>query len=265
MPDIFRLDIVWYDFFELLKFLPVTLQIAVEAMLMGVITGFILAILRMKHIPVVDQLISFFISFIRGTPIIVQLYATYFGIPILMQYINYRRGTEYQVASIEPIYYAIIALALNQAAYNAVTIQSAIEAVNKGEVEAATSIGMTGFQKMRRIILPEAIELAIPSLGNNLISLIKGTSLAFSCSVVEIAAQGKILAGRNYRYFESYIALAIIYWALTIILEQVIRLIVKAVKVPDTPVSKSERKSKLKKKSEGLEDNGIESSEEVVA
>ena len=235
MPNIFKIEVVWYDLGELLKFLPVTLEIAVAAMLIGLTAGFILALLRMKRLPVLTQIINFFISFIRGTPIIVQLYATYFGIPILLQYISYYRGVEYQMNRVQPILYAITALALNQAAYNAVTIQSAIEAVNKGEIEAATSLGMNGFQVMRRIILPEATELAIPSLGNNLIGLIKGTSLAFSCSVVEIAAQGKILAGRNYRYFESYVALAIIYWAITIILEQVFKYIVNAVRVPDSP------------------------------
>ncbi|MBP3195617.1 MAG: amino acid ABC transporter permease [Butyrivibrio sp.] len=237
--NIFRLDVVGYDLVEILKFLPVTLEIAVIAMITGLAFGFVLALFRMKQVPLIKQIIGFFISFIRGTPIIVQLYATYFGIPILLQYINYYRGSDYQAPRIEPIIYAIVALALNQAAYNAVTIQSAIEAVNKGEIEAATSIGMNSFQKMTRIILPEATELAIPSLGNNLIGLIKGTSLAFSCGVIEIAAQGKILAGRNYRYFESYVALAIIYWVLTIVLEQVFKRIVNAVKVPETPKIKT--------------------------
>lgn len=144
------------------------------------------------------------------------------------------------MANVPPILYAIAALALSQAALNAVTIQASLQAVNKGEIEAAAALGMTGSQRMMRIIIPEAIELAIPSLGNTLIGLIKGTSLAFSCSVIEMAAQGKIVAARDYRYFESYVALAVIYWFVTIVVEQIIRLILKTVQVPDMP--KEEKK-----------------------
>ena len=87
---------------------------------------------------------------------------------------------------------------------------------------------------MQRIIIPEAVEVAVPSLGNSLIGLVKGTSLAFTCAVVEMAAQGKIIAGRDYRYFESYVALAIIYWGVTIAIEYGIKLIQLKIKIPDT-------------------------------
>jgi polar amino acid transport system permease protein len=122
-------------------------------------------------------------------------------------------------------------------------IEAALQAVNKGEIEAAASIGMTGTQRMIRIIIPEAVELAIPSLGNNLIMLVKGTSLAFSCAVIEMTAQGKILGGRTYRYFEAYIALGIIYWLITIVLEQGIKVILKLVQVPETPRNRKAKKS----------------------
>jgi polar amino acid transport system permease protein len=90
-----------------------------------------------------------------------------------------------------------------------------------------------------RIIIPEAIEVAIPSIGNTVIGLVKSTSLAFSCAVVEITAEAKILASRNFRYFEAYISLAIIYWLITIILEQIVRHIEKRARVPDKVPNKT--------------------------
>lgn len=95
------------------------------------------------------------------------------------------------------------------------------------------ALGMTYFQALRRVILPEAIVVALPSLGNSFIGLIKGTSLAFVCAVVEMTAAGKIIAGRTYRYFEVYVSLAIIYWIITIIVEQGIKLIEKKIRIPE--------------------------------
>lgn len=233
MLNLFDIKIVGLDIVAMLKFLPITLNLTIWAMVLGLVLGFIIAIIRIKKIKVLDQLAVLFISLIRGTPIIVQLYVSYFGIPIFLQYLNYWNGTNYNVAAIPPVIYAIAALALNQAAYNSVVIRSSLESVDKGQIEAAETLGMTECQLLRRIVLPEAIEVAIEPLGNTLIGLIKGTSLAFSCSVIEMTAEGKILAGRDYRYFEAYIALAVIYWIIVVFLEQIIRLICKSIKVPN--------------------------------
>ena len=235
MLNLFDFSVVKKDFFAMFTYLPVTLKLTLWAAVMGLILGFMFAVVRMKKIPVLKQIVAFLISIVRGTPIIVQLYITYYGIPIAIKYINYYRGTAYSMTDIQPVAYAILALGVNTAAFNAVTIQSALEAVNKGEIEAATSLGLSGPQRMFRIIIPEAVELALPSLGNTLIGLIKGTSLAFTCSVIEMTAAGKILAGRDYRYFEAYVALAIIYWLITIVVEMILNGIIQTVRVPDSP------------------------------
>ena len=101
------------------------------------------------------------------------------------------------------------------------------------QIEAAHALGMTYPQTLRRIILPEAFEVALPTLGNSFISIIKGTSLAFTCAVVEITAQGQIIGGRTYRYFEVYVSLAIIYWLVTLVIEQIIRVIENKIRIPD--------------------------------
>ena len=238
--NLFDFSVVYKDFWAILKFVPITLELTAVAMVSGLVLGFIIALIRIKKIPVLNQLAGIFISMIRGTPVLVQLYITYFGIPIALKYINYYYGTDLAVSKVPPIVFAMVALSLNQAAYNSVTIRSALEAVNRGEMDAASAIGMTGGQRMFRIMIPEVVELALPSLGNSIISLVKGTSLAFSCTVVEMTAEAKILGGANYRYFEAYIALAIIYWMITIIMERVIDGIVKLVQVPEqVPEEKS--------------------------
>ncbi|MCD8053691.1 MAG: amino acid ABC transporter permease [Lachnospiraceae bacterium] len=233
MNKLFDLEMVFTQIPDLLEYLPVTLELAVGSMIVSLILGLILALIRIRRIPVLRQLSSFYISILRGTPVLVQLYVTYFGIPLLLKAINYRYGTSYNVNAVPAILYAFVALAVNESAYNAETIRAALQSVPQGQVEAATALGMTYFQTLRRVILPEAIEVALPSLGNSFIGLIKGTSLAFTCAVVEMMAAGKIIAGRTYRYFEVYVSLAIIYWVITITLEQLIRIIEKKIAIPE--------------------------------
>ena len=226
MGKLFDGKLVFTQIPLLLKYLPVTMELAVTAMIASLILGLLLALVKIKKVPVLKQLVSIYISVIRGTPILVQLYVTYFGIPMLLKYINFKCGTNYNVNGVAPIVYAFVALALNESAFNAEIIRASLESVDKGQVEAASALGMNYFQALTRIILPEAIVVALPSLGNAFIGLIKGTSLAFVCSV-------KILAGRNYRYFEVYISLAIIYWVITFVLERVISYLEKKLRVPE--------------------------------
>ena len=218
---------------ELLGKLPITLELAVLSMLLGLILGLVMAIIKMHKIKVLTQLTNLLISLLRGTPVIVQLYVAFFGIPMFFKAINQKFGTNLAVADIPGIAYAMIALGLNQAGFMAEIIRSALQSVDNGQIEAAHALGMTYPQALRRIILPEAFEVALPTLGNALISIIKGTSLAFTCAVVEITAQGQIIAGKTYRYFEVYVSLAIIYWVITLIIEQLIRIIENKIRIPD--------------------------------
>jgi polar amino acid transport system permease protein len=127
----------------------------------------------------------------------------------------------------------VLALGLNSSAFSSEMIRSALMSVGKGQTEAAYALGMTYGQALWRIILPEAMTVALPTLGNSLISSIKGTSLAFTCAVVEMTAMGKIIGGRNYRNFEVYVSLAIIYWLLTIIIEQLLGLLERKLEIPE--------------------------------
>lgn len=243
MPKLFDIELVFSQIPEILKYLPTTLQIAGLSMLFSLMIGLATALVKIKKIPVLKQISGFYVSFMRGTPIIVQLYLTFYGIPMAMQYINYYNGTNYNTNDIPPMLFVLLAFALNEGAYNSESIRAAIQSVDRGQIEAANSMGMTALQSLRRIILPEALIVALPTLGNSLIGLIKGTSLAFVCSVVEMTAAGKLLASRNFRFFEMYISLAIIYWLITVVIERLVAYLEKRLKanergVPDDDTNK---------------------------
>ncbi|WP_018886049.1 amino acid ABC transporter permease [Paenibacillus massiliensis] len=233
MAKIFDIEAVFSAIPSLLKFLPVSLEITFISMIAGLCMGLIFAVIRIKKVPFLSQLVTVFISFIRGTPMIVQLYLTYNGIPLLLKFINEQYGTSYNINAVPAMLFVLVTFAFNEAAYNSETIRAALQSVNKGQIEAAESLGMTYFQVLRRVILPEALVVATPPLGNALIGLLKGTSLAFVAGVIEMTAQGKIISGSNFRFFEVYLALAIIYWALTIIIEQILRYLEKRFSIPE--------------------------------
>lgn len=233
MPNLFDVKLVFTQIPKLLKYLPVTLEITVLSMLFGLIIGMLLAVIKIRRIPILYRISVIFVSFIRGTPIIVQLYITYYGIPILLKYINYYSGTNYNVNNIPAMLFVLLAFALNESAYMSEIIRAALQSVDKGQIEAAHSLGMSYTQVLFRIIIPDAFEVALPTLGNSLIGMMKGTSLAFVCAVVEITAAGKIIGGSNYRFFEVYVSLALIYWGLTIVIEQAIKLAEKRMTITD--------------------------------
>lgn len=245
MAKIFDPELVFTQIPQLLMYLPATLEITVLSMLLGLLLGLLLAVIKMRRVPVLHRLAAIFVSFTRGTPILVQLYLTYYGIPIALKYYNYFNNTNFNVNGIPSMVFVLVAFSLNEAAFNSENIRAALQSVDKGEIEAAHSLGMTGFQVLWRIIIPEAVAVALPTLGNGLINLMKGTSLAFVCSVVEMTAEGQILAGNNYRYFEVYISLAIIYWAITILIEQGVKLVEKRTVIPQAaPAEIPERSGK---------------------
>ncbi|EMR07162.1 putative amino-acid permease protein yxeN [Bhargavaea cecembensis DSE10] len=192
---------------ELLKYLPMTLYLAIVSMIIAVIIGVILALILVNKTPVLLQIAKVYISFFRGTPALVQLLLIYFGLPQLFPGLN----------AMSAATAAIIAFSLNTSAYLAEIFRAGLQSVDKGQAEAAVSVGMTYAQAMRGIVIPQAVRNAIPATGNIFIGLIKNSSLAFTIGVTELLSQGKLLATANLRFFEAYLAVGLIYWALTIL------------------------------------------------
>ena len=228
---IFKLSAFESAFKYIIPQIPNTLIVTFISAFFGLLLGLLLALTKINKIPVLNQLRAVFVSFIRGTPIYVQLILTYTGIPLILQAVNLNYGTNYNVNSIPALFYAALAFSLNEAAYGSETIRAAIESVDQGQIEAAKALGMTNFQVFMRVTLKEAAVVATAPLGNALIGLLKGTSLAFVVSFVEMTAEPQIIGGSNFRILETYAALALIYWAICIILEFLIRRIERGLRI----------------------------------
>ena len=210
---------------SILQNLPITLLLTAGGAFFGLILAMIFAIVKINRVKILYPIQSVFVSFLRGTPLLVQLMLTYFGIPLLLKAINQQYGTSLNINAIPAAVFAIVAFAFNEAAYASETIRAAILSVDSGEIEAARSLGMTNRQVYLRVIIPNAAVVATPTLINSLIGLTKGTSLAFSAGVVEVFARAQAIGGSDYRYFERFISVSLIYWTVNIIIEQIGRFI----------------------------------------
>jgi len=233
LPDgkLFSLRAVFDAIPAILKTLPVTLLLTLGGAFFGIILAMIFAVVKINRTRILYPIQSVFVSFLRGTPLLVQLMLTYFGIPLLLKAINQKYGTAFNINAIPASVFAIIAFAFNEAAYASETIRAAILSVDPGEIEAARSLGMTNRQVYLRVIIPNAAVVATPTLINSLIGLTKGTSLAFSAGVVEVFAKAQAIGGSDYRYFERFISVSIIYWIVNIVIEQIGRAIEKAMDI----------------------------------
>ncbi|QGX88364.1 cystine ABC transporter permease [Escherichia coli] len=190
----------------LLKGAGYTLQLSIGGMFFGLLLGFILALMRLSPIWPVRWLARFYISIFRGTPLIAQLFMIYYGLP-QFGYLN----RSHSVA--QPL-----ARRRNTAAYAAETLRAAISSIDKGQWEAAASIGMTPWQTMRRAILPQAARVALPPLSNSFISLVKDTSLAATIQVPELFRQAQLITSRTLEVFTMYLAASLIYWIMATVL-----------------------------------------------
>jgi len=216
----FDIDFAIRTFPTVLKAAPMTLLIAVISMLLGLLLGFLITLCRMYKVPVLNKLAALYVSFIRGTPLLVQIYVIFFGLPTFINYLNQAMNWHIPVNNISPLVFALFAFTLNTTAYQSETIRSALSAVDGGQMEAAYSVGMTTLQSFTRIIIPQALVVALPNFGNIFLGLIKGTSLAFAVRVVEILAVAKIEAGDGYKYLEMYLDASIIYWIMCFLFEK---------------------------------------------
>ena len=220
MGKIFDLQFMISTILQIAGKLPVTLWIAFLSGIIALILGFLVAMVRYFNLRVLSPLCKLYVSFMRGTPAMVQLLVAYYGIPILLRGMNESLGTRFSVNGIPASAFAVFALSLNSGAFMSETIRGAMMAVDAGQLEACYSVNLSTPMALRRIILPQAFTNALPALGNSFISLLKETSLIFNISVIEMMAQAKITGSRSYRFFEVYIVVALIYWAVCILMER---------------------------------------------
>lgn len=214
----------------LTAYLPVTLYILTLSLFFGLVLGLFLALPRIYNIPIVNQLAKVYISFFRGTPIMVQLFIVFYGIPALTGLIGI------DTSKMDPFYAAVATYALSNAAAAAEIIRAGVGSVDKGQTEAAYSIGLSGSQAFRRIVLPQALVQAFPNMGNMVISSLKDTSLAFSIGVMDMSGRGQTLITSSNHSLEVYIALSIVYYAVAVLFEWFFRVAEKRIKKNQTRI-----------------------------
>jgi len=191
--------------------LVTTLEFTCIAVVLGVILGTFVAMLKMSKFKIVRFLISVYIEVIRGTPILLQLYIFYFVLPSLMPFLD-----------LTQFMWVAIAMCINSSAYVSEVIRSGIQAVDKGQTEAARSLGMSQSQTMTRIILPQAVRNILPALGNEFIMILKETSLASTFFLGDLMTSQKIVAGATYLQLETLIIVGSIYLCITFPLSKLV-------------------------------------------
>lgn len=211
---------IWTAFLNLLSAVPVTLQITVVSLAIGFLIGTAVALVRLYRIPVVGHIGAAYVTFIRGTPMITHLLLIYFGLPMILDGLAATFGWSFRSAQIPMIGFAYIAFSITAGGYLAEVVRSGFLAVSRGQIEAAYAIGMTTPQAVRRILLPQALAAALPNLSTTVIGMLHASSLAFAVSVVDINAKAQIVASTNWKFFEAYLAAAVLYWGLTIVVEK---------------------------------------------
>ncbi|WP_138497351.1 ABC transporter permease subunit [Nostoc sp. PA-18-2419] len=191
----------------------VTLQLTILSVVFGLIGGSLIGIVRLSHIAPVRWIARAYVDFFRGTPLLVQIFMIYFGLPAIFQEFGLTFTFDRLVAG-------VIALSLNSAAYIAEVVRAGIQSIETGQAEAAQSLGLTPVQTMSYVIFPQAFRRMIPPLGNEFISLLKDTSLVAVIGFEELFRKGQLIVADNYRAFEIYTGVAVVYLCLTLLSSQ---------------------------------------------
>jgi putative amino-acid transport system permease protein len=193
----------------MLRYSTVTLKLSFLAILLGLTISLFIAIVITAKVPILSGIFKVYISFFRGTPLMAQLFCFYFGIlPLLSKLVL-------KVSSFQA---ALVILSLASSAYMAESLRAAISSIHRGQMEAAQSIGMTYMQAMVRIMLPQAIKVAVPTLFSSFINIVKDTSLVFAIGVKEMMATAQLEGASGYRYLEAYVCVLFVYWGITSIM-----------------------------------------------
>jgi arginine/lysine/histidine/glutamine transport system substrate-binding and permease protein len=193
----------------------VTLQLTVISVVLGLVGGSLIGIIRLSPMVYLRLLARAYIDFFRGTPLLVQIFMIYFGLPAVAQELGFTFNLDRLVAG-------VVALSLNSAAYIAEIVRAGIQSIAIGQTEAAKALGLSPIQTMRYVIFPQAFRRMIPPLGNEFISLLKDTSLVAVIGFEELFRKGQLIVADNYRAFEIYAGVALIYLCLTLLSSQAI-------------------------------------------
>ena len=207
------IGLILQAFPTLLQGALVTLQLTILSVVFGLIGGSLIGIVHLSHIAPVRWIARAYVDFFRGTPLLLQIFMIYFGLPAILEELGLTFTFDRLVAG-------VIALSLNKAAYIAEIVRAGIQSIETGQAEAAQSLGLSSVQTMSYVIFPQAFRRIIPPLGNEFISSLKDTSLVAVIGFEELFRKGQLIVADNYRPFEIYTAVAVVYLCLTLFFSQ---------------------------------------------
>lgn len=187
-----------------------TVQITAVSVFVGTIIGLVLGLFRSSESKILIAVSTVYIEFIRGTPLLVQLFLIHFGTPQLFD------------ISMEAYWSAVIAMSINSGAYVAEIVRGGIQSIDAGQSEAGRSLGLSYIQTMAYIVMPQAFRRVLPALGNEFIALLKDSSLVSVITLEELTRKGQLIIGRSYKPFEIWIMIALFYLIMTMTLSRVV-------------------------------------------
>ena len=196
---------------------PVTLLISFVAVIAGLILGLLVALAKRSNIKILKGIATVYVDVLRGTPLLVQVLILAYGVP---QVITAITGAQFNWGNF--IWVGFIACGINSSAYMAEIIRSGLQAIDKGQTEAARSLGLNSFQTMRYIIVPQAFKIIVPAMGNEFITLIKETSILSVVGIRDITRMGTLWASQSFMSFQAYIGVAIVYLVMTLTLSRLV-------------------------------------------
>ncbi len=205
---LFSWDYFLEAFPKVLKGLPTTLGLTLIAAVFSLLLGTLLALLNYYKVPVAVQILKVWSSFIRGTPNVTQIFFFYYGLARISKLI----------LNMSPVVATGVVMSLSMSAFMAESIRGALMSVDEGQREAAMSLGMTGFQMTTRIVIPQAVRVALPTLFNDMINLFKMSSLAFTIGIRDVMGNARIESSASFRFFETYAIVMIIYWVFSLLM-----------------------------------------------
>lgn len=217
MEKYFDVSYIFESIPELIPFLKVTFMVAGLSVLFGTFLGFILAVMKLGKSKIAQKIAYGYTTIIRCTPSIVLLFLTYYGIPAIAMNFGINLN------NIHTAVFVVITFSLQFAAAMSEVIRTAYESIDRGQFEAAVCVGLSNTQAYRRIILPQAFVVALPNFGNSLLELLKEGSLAYTIGLIDVMGKAELIISSNYNAhaLEIYLGLSIIYWVLSIIIEQI--------------------------------------------
>ena len=217
----FNFDLVVNSFPLLLVGAGVPIKITALSVALGVVIGLFVGIARISRIKLLRVLAAIYVDFFRGTPLLVQIFLVYFALPVITG------------QRVDPFVAAIGSCGINSGAYVAEIFRAGIQSIDKGQMEAGRSLGMTWVQTMRYIIVPQAFKRVIPPLGNEFIALLKDSSLVSVIGFEELTRRGQLIIAKTYGSLEIWLSVAVIYLAMTLTISRFVAYLERRYKTDD--------------------------------